>query len=359
MLKIKKLNSYESNKIITYKNAVYLIKKLKSKNKKIGLCHGAFDLLHPGHIKHFESAKQLCDVLFISITKDKFVALRKGENRPVYTDKLRAYTVASIQFVDYVVISNFKTGVEVIKILKPNYYIKGPDFINKKTPGIIAERKAIASIGGKIIYTNDPKFSTTELIEHIKNGLDRANLLLILDRDGTLIYNNDFLGKNPYWKQEISLRKEVIKFILFIQSKYNTTKIVVSNQAGVAKGFFSCEVVEEVNKYIGKLLGKKNITINNWQYCPYVDSKYAKLKKSEINFNPKFVVKKTKRKPSPEMIYDGLKTLNKNLEDFSEVIVIGDSHEDKELANNINGSFISVNNKTYDEMVKEFHKFIL
>lgn len=354
MLKIKNLSSYKSDKIISYKDAIDLITKLKSQGKKVGLCHGAFDLLHPGHIKHFESAKKLCDVLFVSITKDKFVTLRKGSTRPIYTDKLRAYMAASIQFINYIVISNFKTAVEVIKKLKPNYYIKGPDFVHKKTPGITAERKAVDSIRGKIKYTTHPKFSTTELIDYIKNGLKEENILLILDRDGTLINNNDSLGRNPHWRKEIILKKEVIDFLLFIQSKYNAVKIVVSNQAGVAKGYFNCGTVNEINQYIDKLLKNNGITIHNWQYCPYVDSRYAKLKENEINFNQQFVSKKTKRKPNPDMVYDGLKELNKKLDDFNSVTVLGDRSEDEQLAKNLHAMYISTNNKSYEDMAKEF-----
>ena len=144
-----------------------LILKLKSKNKKVGLCHGSFDLLHPGHIKHFESAKRLCDVLFVSVTSDKFVSERKGTSRPIFTDRLRAYMVASIRFVDYVVISNFKTGIEIIKILEPNYYIKGPDYRKSEDSDLISEKEAITSVGGKIKYTKDQKLSTTHLISYI------------------------------------------------------------------------------------------------------------------------------------------------------------------------------------------------
>lgn len=171
MLKINSPRLYESDRVMPYKDAIGLITKFKSQNKKVGLCHGGFDLLHAGHIKHFKSAKQLCDVLFVSVTSDKFVTLEKGPGRPVYTDKLRAYMAASIRFVDYAVISNFKTAIEVIKLLKPDYYIKGPDYINSKISAITAEREAVNSVGGKIKYTNDPKLATTEIIDYIKGKL--------------------------------------------------------------------------------------------------------------------------------------------------------------------------------------------
>ena len=164
-------NIYTSKKILNIDAAKKEISKIKAEKKTVGLCHGGFDLLHPGHIKHFEYAKKICDCLFVSITSDKFVALLKGKGRPIFSDKLRAYFVASIKFVDYVVISDFKLGVEVISILKPSYYIKGPDYMKKSDPAINAERDTIISIGGKIKYTNEPKLSTTAIIKYIKENL--------------------------------------------------------------------------------------------------------------------------------------------------------------------------------------------
>lgn len=171
MLEINNPALYKSDKIISYEKAIDLITKLKSQNKKVGLCHGGFDLLHPGHIRHLESARKLCDVLFISVTSDKFVALIKGAGRPIYTDKLRAYMIASIRFADYVVISDFETAIKAIKLLKPDCYIKGSDYIKSKMLAITAERESVASIGGVIKYTNDPKLATTGVIKYIKERL--------------------------------------------------------------------------------------------------------------------------------------------------------------------------------------------
>ena len=156
---------------MSIENAKALIEDLKTKGKKVGMCHGGFDLLHAGHVKHFESAKKLCDVLLVSITSDNFVSKRKGNGRPIYNEKLRAYAIVSIEFVDYVVISDFNTGIETIKTLKPSYYIKGPDYDNKKDDEIDAERDAVASVNGEIKYTDDPKMSTTEIISYIKEEI--------------------------------------------------------------------------------------------------------------------------------------------------------------------------------------------
>jgi rfaE bifunctional protein nucleotidyltransferase chain/domain len=171
-MSIKKIaDIYTSNKILYIESARKKISKIKSKNKTVGLCHGGFDLLHSGHIKHFESAKKICDYLFVSVTSDKFVSILKGISRPIFSEKLRAYSIASIQFVDYVLITDFKLGVEVINILKPSYYIKGPDYMNKQDSDINAERDAIKSVGGEIKYTTEPKLSTSEIIRYIKENL--------------------------------------------------------------------------------------------------------------------------------------------------------------------------------------------
>jgi len=348
--------SFASNKILSYPDAIKKIAELKKKGKKVGLCHGGFDLLHPGHMKHFESAKKLCDVLFVSITSDRFVTSRKGTGRPVLPEKLRAYSAACVEFADYVVISDFEKAVEILQKLKPSYYIKGPDFINKTTPGITAEREAIASVGGETKYTDDPNLSTTEIIRYVKEELDRKKLLLIIDRDGTLIEDKEFIGKNKEWKKEVVLNKPVIDFIIYLQTKHPTTKLVVSNQAGVARKYFDCKKVEEINHYLGEELGKKGLRIDCWEYCPDVNSKYAEMKRKKegLEFDPRFVKDKTKRKPAPDMVFESLKKLGKNIDDFTEILVLGDKDDDRLLADNLKAKFIDVNNKSYDELKKEF-----
>ena len=347
MLTIKGTQYYKSEKILSYGKAIKLIKQFKKEKRKVGLCHGAFDILHPGHIRHFESAKKLCDVLFVSITKDLFVSERKGKSRPVYTDKLRAYTAASIEFVNYVVISDHKTAIEIIRILEPDFYIKGPDFINKKTPGIEAERKAIASAGGRLLCTNDSKFSTTELINYIKYSLEDDKVLIVIDRDGTIIKKVGFLGKDKDWRSRVALNQEIINIIHNLQARFNTTKVVVSNQSGVARGYFNRKTVENINSHIHKILEKNNIKIDAWKYCPDVDRKHVDSWNGKIKFDKNFIHEKTKRKPSPDLVFEALKELGKKLEDFKKIIVIGDSEDDKNLAINLNAEFIDANRKYF------------
>ncbi|MEA1883495.1 MAG: HAD-IIIA family hydrolase [Thermotogota bacterium] len=338
-------------KIIEFPTAQKLIKQLKASGKTVGICHGAFDLVHPGHINHFESASKMCDLLMVSLTSDYYVKRRKGENRPIYSQEERAYMIASLEYVDYVTISDFETGKETIRYLKPNYYIKGPDYKNKSTKGILSERQAIKSVDGQMLYTNDEKYSTSKLIDKIKL-INRDSLLLILDRDGTLIEEKNYLGKNENYLEEIKSKREVIDIIHYLSKFFSMTNIVFTNQSGVARGYFNEKIVQKINNTINTELEKEGIEINAWKYAPCVDKAYAEKKGIE-NFNPKYIKDKTKRKPSPRLVYESLSEINKNLENYNKVLVLGDKEDDEKLSRNLKALFIDVSEKTYEEIKKE------
>jgi len=354
MILVDNPEQYFSSKIKTIGELASLIERYKKEGKEIGLCHGGFDLLHPGHLTHFTSAKKLCDVLVVSITSDRFVSSRKGDGRPIFTDKLRAYAIACLEMIDYVVITDVEKAIPLLEILKPSFYIKGPDFIGKTTPGITSEREAIARVGGEMKYTRDPKLGTTEIIDYIKNRLDRKELLLILDRDGTLIEHQEFFGRSTTWKSELKLNAPVISYLSYLQTKYKTLKVVVSNQAGVARGYFSCQTVEEIHSYIHQLLKEKGITVENWQYSPDVDATYAEAMKEELQFDLHYVKEKTERKPHPDLVWNALRVLKREMSEFSDILVLGDREEDAGLAKNLNCRYIDVNGKRYGELLNEF-----
>ena len=114
------------NKILTLEKAKKIASALKTKNKKIILCHGVFDLLHIGHIDYLAESKSVADTLIVSITEDKYV--NKGPNRPIFNQNLRAEILSAFECVDYIILSNEETAVKVINILKPNFYVKGNDY---------------------------------------------------------------------------------------------------------------------------------------------------------------------------------------------------------------------------------------
>jgi len=155
-------------KVLSSRNLKKIFNNLKKKGKKIVLCHGVFDLLHIGHIKHFAQAKENGDILVVSITADQFV--NKGPNRPTFQSQHRLEAVAALDAVDYVISNQSLTAVEVIKEIQPDIYCKGEEYKNVKndTSGEIRnEINAIKKVGGKIIYTSGITFSSSNLINNI------------------------------------------------------------------------------------------------------------------------------------------------------------------------------------------------
>jgi len=145
-----------------------LLKKIQSGQKKVVHCHGVFDLLHVGHIRYLEQAKQLGDILVVTVTPDQHV--NKGPNRPAFPEPLRAESLAALNCVDYVAINQWPTAVETIKLLKPHFYVKGSDYKDSKddiTGNIKDEADAIRSMGGEIRFTEDITYSSSNLINSL------------------------------------------------------------------------------------------------------------------------------------------------------------------------------------------------
>ena len=154
-----------SQKICDIDNLALRLEDLRRDNNKIILCHGIFDLVHPGHVKHFQAAKALGHILVVTITPDIYV--NKGPGRPMFAEILRAEIVAELQSVDYVAINKWPTAVETIKKLRPHIYVKGKDYTNPisdETGGIVLEKEAVESVGGRMHFTDEITFSSSSLL---------------------------------------------------------------------------------------------------------------------------------------------------------------------------------------------------
>ena len=107
---------------------IFILKKLKKKT--IVMCHGVFDVLHYGHITHFEEAKKNGDILIVSVTDNQFV--NKGPNRPLFDSTIRAKSILALQTVDFVIVSKAYDCVEILKKIKPNFFAKDIEYSDKK-----------------------------------------------------------------------------------------------------------------------------------------------------------------------------------------------------------------------------------
>jgi len=152
-------------KIVPLPELAAALSGLRGQGRRIVHCHGVFDLLHVGHLRYFEEAKAMGDVLVVTLTTDRYV--NKGPHRPAFTEQLRAEVLAGLGCVDFVAINPHPTAVEAIRLLKPDVYVKGPDYAEKSkdvTGKILDEEEAVKSVGGRLAFTSGDTFSSTHLI---------------------------------------------------------------------------------------------------------------------------------------------------------------------------------------------------
>ncbi|HTS66296.1 MAG TPA: PfkB family carbohydrate kinase [Candidatus Acidoferrales bacterium] len=156
-----------NSKILPLQDLARVVAELQEAGKVVVQCHGVFDLMHIGHIRHFESAKKLGDVLIVTVTPDRYV--NKGPNRPVFTEAHRAASIGALACVDYVAINQWPMATDTIRLLRPNIFAKGSEYRDAskdRTGAISAEEQVIEEIGGRLAFTDDVVFSSSTLLNH-------------------------------------------------------------------------------------------------------------------------------------------------------------------------------------------------
>jgi D-beta-D-heptose 7-phosphate kinase/D-beta-D-heptose 1-phosphate adenosyltransferase len=129
--------------------------------------NGVFDILHPGHIRYLQEARQLGDALIIGINSDRSVGANKGPERPITPEAERAEVLSALEAVDAVAIFDEETPAEIIKRIEPDVLVKGADW----GPDNIVGRDTVESRGGRVVRMDlSPGYSTTELIRKVRSG---------------------------------------------------------------------------------------------------------------------------------------------------------------------------------------------
>ncbi|WP_419784188.1 PfkB family carbohydrate kinase [Maridesulfovibrio sp.] len=153
------------SKIKSISELAEIAAELRENGKRIVLCHGVFDLLHIGHIRYFNQAKEHGDVLMVTLTPDHYVD--KGPDRPAFTEVLRAEALASLGETDYVAINEWPTAEETLRAIRPHVYAKGDEFkdIDNDPLGKIGkEADVVREIGAELVFTSDIVYSSSNLI---------------------------------------------------------------------------------------------------------------------------------------------------------------------------------------------------
>ena len=141
-----------------------ILQHLKTEGKTVVTTNGCFDVLHLGHLRYLQAARQLGDLLVVAVNSDSSVRQLKGENRPLVPEAERAEMLAGLECVDYVVIFPELTPIDLLAELKPSIHVKGGDYKLEQ----LVERDVVEANGGKVVVgLNVPGKSTTNLIEVI------------------------------------------------------------------------------------------------------------------------------------------------------------------------------------------------
>lgn len=152
------------------------------KNKDFALCHGTFDIVHPGHLRQFIYAKKYTKILVVSLTGDEFIL--KGNLKPYVNENLRALNLSVINLVDYVLIDNNLEPISLIKKIKPKFFIKGYEYKNLTNEKTVKEKNTVEKYGGKIIFSpGDYIYSSTKIITDQKPNLKYEKLYTLLDKE--------------------------------------------------------------------------------------------------------------------------------------------------------------------------------
>ncbi len=246
----------KNNKIINnYKELVTLRKKFK--NKIIGLCHGSFDILHHGHLNHLIEAKNKVDLLFISLTGDKFI--KKGPNQPYNDETKRSLILSELEKVDHVFIDQNITAEKVLDSLKPNYYFKGQDYLKEDiSNNLFKEIKILKKNNGKIIYTKSKLMSSTNILNDKINPFNEAQKKILKNVKKIYKFEDIFKLINGLKKIELYIIGEPIidEYIycdlVGIASKSPTLSFVKNTQEKYDGGVLA--IVKFLSNFVKKVI---------------------------------------------------------------------------------------------------------
>lgn len=160
-----------ARKILSRRDLLSLRAAACAEGRRVVQCHGCFDIVHPGHIRHLRQAKSLGDILLVSITGD--AAINKGTGRPLIPQELRAENLAALDFVDWVHVESRATANELLEDVRPDVYVKGREYENNSDPRFLAEKTTVERHGGRVVFSSgDVVFSSTALIAALEQSVD-------------------------------------------------------------------------------------------------------------------------------------------------------------------------------------------
>lgn len=158
-----------SPKILTIDRLATEREAARARGERVVHCHGCFDIVHPGHVRHLQFARGLGDRLIVSITPDEHVG--KGAGRPMFSADLRAENLAALGLVDWVCVNDAPTATPLLERLRPDVYVKGREYESNHDPRFAAEKAAVERHSGRVVYSSgDVVFSSTAIVGALRRG---------------------------------------------------------------------------------------------------------------------------------------------------------------------------------------------
>lgn len=316
------------NKVKSQEEIIEIVKEAKTLGKKVVVFSGSFDLLHFGHIKSIQEAKDQGDVLILLLNSDLSVKSYKGPSRPIIPQNQRAEMLAALEAVDYVVVFDEINPKALLADIKPDIYCNGSDWGED-----CIEREVVEKNKGKIyILRWQEGFSTTELIEKIIK-INNAPIVkaVFLDRDGTININE------PEYVHKIEDYKFAEGAIEALQKLSQTDYkiIIITNQSGIARGFYKERDYQKLTDWILETLKSKNVKIDAVYHCPHY---------------PEVTGDCDCRKPKPGMLLQAVKDFGISL---AKSWVVGDGEADIIAGREVNCKTIKIGEEMATEIKLE------
>lgn len=264
-----------NKKILSLSNLLTRVKSLKKMGKKIVTYNGSFDLIQIGHIRTIQEAKNQGDVLIVLLNSDHSIRQYKGPNRPIVCEEERSELIAGVEGVDYVHVFNELNPTGVLSEIKPDVHCNGPEWGEN-----CIERSVVEKYNGKIYITNTKRVSsTTGLINKIIETYSKPTVKAVfIDRDGTINDNDEG------YVHKISDFKFLPEAVSGLQrlSKTEFKTIIITNQSGIGRGYYSQRDFQSLTGWMIKTLKQKKVRIDKVYHCPHVAEDNCECRKPKI-----------------------------------------------------------------------------
>jgi rfaE bifunctional protein nucleotidyltransferase chain/domain len=286
--------------------------KLASLPRPLVMTNGVFDVIHRGHVSYLNQAAELGASLLVAVNSDISARmLGKGPSRPLNSADDRAYVLAGLASVDLLIFFDERSPVELIKVIRPDIYVKGGDY----DMDALEETQAVRSWGGQsmaIPFVNG--FSTTALVDRIRKTVSPLRKAVFLDRDGVINKDKAYVH---LW-EEFEFLPGAIEGMKKLQDA-GYELVIVTNQSGLARGYYTEAQYQALSKSFRQHLVEQGVKLAGVFHCPHHPKGSVHSLALVCNC----------RKPKPGLLIQGANELGI---DMLNSILIGDKQTDIEAA---------------------------